>query len=476
MTTPNAAYSVLMRVKIDNKPGSFAKLATAIGDSGGTLGPVDIVESRDETVTRDVTIYATDENHAAQIGAAASKVGGVTVLDVSDRTFRLHVGGKIGVHSKISPVTREELSMAYTPGVARVCMAIANDPAAVNKLTIKSNTVAIVSDGTAVLGLGNIGPEAAMPVMEGKSLLFKEFAGIDAFPICVKIDPATEDGDPGVDQIVELVERLAPTFGGVNLEDIAAPRCFEVERRLRESLDIPVFHDDQHGTAVVALAALRNALLVVDKKIDNVRVVVAGAGAAGVAIVKILQAAGVNDIVATDRSGALHKGRPNLHDSKQWLAEHTNPNQLDGTLKEVLEGADVFIGVSGPNLLDRSDIERMADKPIVFALANPDPEVAPKDAYGVAAVYATGRSDYPNQINNVLCYPGIFRGALDARATEVTENMKIAAADAIASAVPPAEVAAEYVIPSVFNKEVVSKVAAAVAAAAIADGVAPRAG
>jgi malate dehydrogenase (oxaloacetate-decarboxylating) len=460
-----------MTVKLANEPGMFARVATSIGDAGGVLGPLDIVEATEESVTRDVTIYAIDDAHADRIRQATAAVEGIEVLDFSDRTFRLHQGGKIEVISKITPLTRDELSMAYTPGVARVCRAIANDPSEVRRYTIKGNTVAIVTDGTAVLGLGNIGPEAAMPVMEGKALLFKEFAGIDAFPICLNIDPPNADGDPGVDQIVEAVARLEPVFGGVNLEDIAAPRCFAVEEALKERLGIPVFHDDQHGTAVVALAALRNSLKVVNKNIEDLQIVIAGAGAAGVAIAKILQAAGVKDIVSCDRSGAIHQGRE-VHDaSKGWMADNTNPRQLNGTLKEVMAGADVFIGVSGPNLIDRSDIERMADNPIVFALANPDPEIAPSEAMGVAAVFATGRSDYPNQINNVLCYPGIFRGALNAQATDVTENMKLAAANAIANAVADHEVSAEYVIPSVFNKEVVTKVAEAVAHAAIDDGV-----
>lgn len=461
-----------MRVQLPNTPGSFARVATAIGGAGGTLGALDIVEATEERMTRDLTIYAIDGDHVDQISAAVGALEEVQLIDVSDRTFLLHAGGKIEVTSKIHHLTRDELSMAYTPGVARVCLAIANDPEQVNRLTIKGNTVAIVTDGTAVLGLGAIGPEAALPVMEGKALLFKEFAGIDAFPICLKIDPPTDDDDPGVDQIVEAVMRLEPVFGGVNLEDIAAPRCFAVEEKLRERLNIPVFHDDQHGTAVVALAALRNALKVVDKKIDELKIVLSGAGAAGVAIAKILLAAGVPNIVSCDRNGVIHKGREDNDTSKSWMAQNTNPNQQTGTLKDVIEGADVFIGVSAPNLLVADDLRKMADKPIVFALANPDPEVVPSEAYGVAAVYATGRSDYPNQINNVLCYPGIFRGALDVRATTVTENMKLAAADAIANAVPDHEVSADYVIPSVFNKDVVRLVANAVAEQAIKDGVA----
>ncbi len=472
MSTPNAAYSVRMRVELENRPGTFARLATAIGDAGGTLGALDIVEATTERMVRDVTVYAGDEGHVAEIRKCVEALGDVRIIDVSDRTFLMHFGGKIEVKSKLPALNRDSLSMAYTPGVARICRAIADNPEEVRRLTIKSNTVAIVTDGTAVLGLGNLGPEASMPVMEGKALLFKEFADIDAFPICLRISPATANGDPGIDELVETVARLEPVFGGINLEDIAAPRCFEVEERLRERLNIPVFHDDQHGTAVVTLAALRNALKVVGKTIEEVRVVMAGAGAAGVAIAKMLQAAGVSHIVACDREGAIYRGRNSLDTSKNWMASNTNPDNVQGTLQEVVVGADVFIGVSAPNLLVADDLRKMADNPIVFALANPDPEVLPSEAAGTAAVYATGRSDYPNQINNVLCYPGIFRGALDVGASTITESMKLAAADAIANAVPVNEVSADYIIPSVFNRDVVRIVAAAVGDAAVRDGVA----
>jgi malate dehydrogenase (oxaloacetate-decarboxylating) len=353
--------------------------------------------------------------------------------------------------------------MAYTPGVARVCRAIAENPADVHKFTIKANTVAIVTDGTAVLGLGDIGPYAALPVMEGKALLFKEFAGVDAFPICLDIQ--------NTDQLIETVQRLAPVFGGINLEDIAAPRCFEVEERLKSSLDIPVFHDDQHGTAVVVLAALRNALKVVGKSMDELKVVIAGVGAAGVAITKILLQAGVPNVIGIDRKGAIYDGRSDLDASKRWLAENTNPELRKGALHEVLPGADVFVGVSGPGLVRRDDLRVMHDDPIVFALANPDPEITPEEAEGMAAVIATGRSDYPNQINNVLCFPGIFRGALDAGALTITENMKLAAAGAIADAVPEDELSAGYIVPSVFNKHVAELVASAVAEQAVLDGV-----
>jgi malate dehydrogenase (oxaloacetate-decarboxylating) len=383
--------------------------------------------------------------------------------DFLARTFELHRGGKIEMRSKAPLVTRDDLSMAYTPGVAAVCTAIEREPDLVYDYTIKGNTVAVVTDGTAVLGLGDIGPEAALPVMEGKAMLFKEFAGIDAIPVCLSVTSA--------DDLVRAVEQLAPGFGGINLEDIAAPRCFEVEARLKASLDIPVFHDDQHGTAVVVLAALRNALKVVGKRMEEVRVVIAGVGAAGVAIAKILLEAGVPDVLGVDRTGAVYEGRGELTPAKQWFAEHTNRDRRVGPMREVIPGADVFIGVSGPGLLRRDDVAAMAPRPIVFALANPDPEIDPAEVEGIAAVMATGRSDYPNQINNVLCFPGIFRGALDARATDITERMKLAAADAIARAVPDDELDPTHIVPSVFDTRVVELVAAAVAAAAIEDGV-----
>jgi malate dehydrogenase (oxaloacetate-decarboxylating) len=474
MSIPNAAFSVRIQLELPNTPGAFARVATAIGDAGGTLGPLDIVDIDNAKVIRDVTVYAIDGDHLQTIEAQVKTLEGVSVRSVADRVMAMHHKGKLSVSSKFPVRTRDDLSLAYTPGVGRVCRAIADDPTKVRQLTIKSNTVAIVSDGTAVLGLGNIGPEAAIPVMEGKAQLFKEFAGIDGFPICLRIDPPNEDGtDPGVDQIVEAVMRLEPVFGGINLEDIAAPRCFEVERRLQEILSIPVFHDDQHGTAVVTTAALRNALKLVKKDISDVRIVIAGAGAAGVAVGKMLLSAGAKHLILCDRKGAIHAGGTYADASKQWIADNTNVDGLSGSLQDVLKGADVFIGVSGPNLLVKSDLETMATDPIVFALANPDPEVPFMEAQGVAAVYATGRSDYPNQINNVLCYPGIFRGALDAEATTITPNMTLAAADAIAGAIAEEDLSPTNIIPSVFNREVASLVASAVAAAAIQDGVAP---
>ncbi|MEY2398252.1 MAG: hypothetical protein QOJ00_1426 [Actinomycetota bacterium] len=408
-------------------------------------------------------VLAIDDEHVNRIRAAVEAVEGVKVRSVRDRTFLMHVGGKIEVKSKVPLVSRDDLSMAYTPGVARVCTSIAENPAEVHKYTIKRNTVAIVTDGTAVLGLGDIGPYAAMPVMEGKAMLFKEFAGIDAFPICLNVKSA--------DELIESVERLEPVFGGINLEDIAAPRCFEVEERLNTLLDSPVCHDDQHATAVVVLAALRNALKVVDKKMEDLKVVIAGVGAAGVAITKILQAAGVPNVIGIDRKGAIYSGRGELDASKEWFAENTNPEMRKGALHEVLPGADVFVGVSGPGLVIRDDLRVMADDAIVFALANPTPEILPEEATGLAAVIATGRSDYPNQINNVLCFPGIFRGALDAGATTITENMKLAAAEAIARTVSDSELSPNYIVPSVFNKKVVELVAADVAQAARADNV-----
>ena len=463
----SASFSLTMRVRLDDRPGSFADLARGIADAGGLLDAIDLVRVEGGSKVRDVSVLATDAAHADRIVAACRSISGVEVEHVSDRTFLMHLGGKIHMNSNSPVKTRDDLSMAYTPGVARVCQAIADDPDSVWNLTIKRNTVAVVTDGSAVLGLGDIGPEAAMPVMEGKALLFKEFGGIDAWPICLNTK------DPDV--IVAVVEAIAPGFGGINLEDIAAPRCFEVERRLRESLDIPVFHDDQHGTAVVVLAAFLNALRVVGKRIEDVKVVVTGVGAAGVAVTRTLQAAGVRNVIGCDSTGAVYRGRPGLNDVKALYAEDTNPENFNGTADGALAGADVYIGLSQPGAVSVEGVRSMADDAIVFAMANPTPEILPEEIAGLAAVIATGRSDYPNQINNVLAFPGIFRGALDVRARTITERMEVAAGHAIAAAISEEELSADYIIPSVFNRDIVPAVAAAVARAAEEDGVARRA-
>ena len=463
---PSASFSAAIRVKIENQPGAFARLAAAIGEAGGLLGAIDLVRVEGNTKIRDVNVLADDERHLDAIVAAVHAVDGVEVVHVSDRVFLAHLGGKLEVSPRSPLKTREDLSMVYTPGVARVSRAIADDPEKVWNLTIKRNCVAIVSDGTAVLGLGDIGPEAALPVMEGKAVLFKEFAGVDAFPLCL------DTNDP--DEIVRIVEAVAPVFGGVNLEDISAPRCFEIERRLRERLEIPVFHDDQHGTAVVVLAALINALRVVGKRLEDVRIVTTGCGAAGMAITRTLQNAGARWIVGCDEGGALFRGREGLNAAKQEYAELTNPENLRGTADELLEGADVFIGVSVPGAISVEGVRRMAPRAIVFAMANPNPEVDPEAIEGLAEVIATGRSDYPNQINNVLAVPGVFRGALDVRARTIDPEMELAAARAIAEAIVDDELSADYVIPSVFNRAVAPAVAAAVADAAQATGSARR--
>ncbi|CAB4995859.1 MAG: NAD-dependent malic enzyme [Actinobacteria bacterium] len=461
--TPTPAFSVRIRVRMVNEPGMLGRLAVAIGDVGGNISGLRGFEVKTETLDEDIVVNCRSEAHQDQVRGAVEGIEGIEILEFEDRTFHMHEGGKIEVLG-LAPVRDiEDLSMAYTPGVARVCLEIAKNPETAHRYTIKRNTVAIVSDGTAVLGLGDIGPEAAMPVMEGKALLFKHFAGVDAFPICL----ATTDPD----EIVETVLRLGPTFGGINLEDIAAPGAFEIEERLVELMDIPVFHDDQHGTAIVALAALENALKIVGKDMSQVTVVVAGVGAAGVAVSKILLNAGVGNVIGCDRQGAVHTGREGLNKSKQWFAENTNLESLSGTISSVMPGADVFIGLSGPDLITREDVISMAKDPIVFAMANPDPEIRPELIQDVAAVIATGRSDFPNQINNVLAFPGIFRGALDAGARKITENMKLAAAGAIADAVSAEDLSPTHIIPSVFDPTVASSVAAASAAAARADGV-----
>ena len=466
MSHLSASFSATIRVQLANTPGTFARLAEAIGDAGGSLGAIDLVRVEAHHKIRDVTVAATDEEHLHRIVEAAHSVDGVNVVNVSDRTFLMHLGGKLEVASKVPLKTRDDLSMAYTPGVARVCRAIADAPEAAWNLTIKHNTVAVVSDGTAVLGLGDIGPEAAMPVMEGKAVLFKEFGGIDAWPICL----ATKDAD----EIVAIVKAIAPGFGGINLEDISAPRCFEIERRLRDEIDIPVFHDDQHGTAIVTLAALVNALRVVGKPIEDVKIVIAGVGAAGVAVTDVLLHAGATTIVGCDRKGAVYRGRAGLSPVKADYAERTNPHEERGSADDVLAGADVFIGLSSPGAISVEGVRSMATDAIVFAMANPTPEVAPEEIEGHAAVIATGRSDYPNQINNVLAFPGVFRGALDVRASDITDGMKVAASHALASVIPSEELDPDHIIASVFNRDVAPAVAAAVAEAAERDGVARR--
>jgi malate dehydrogenase (oxaloacetate-decarboxylating) len=465
----SAQYSLTIRVEIDHRPGMLGKVAGAIGDAGGTIGSVDLVSLDGGHTLRDITVDTSGDEHGAQIVAAIDRVEGARVIDTTDRTLRMHVGGKIEQRNKHPLKTRDDLSMAYTPGVARVCMAIHSDRDKAFQYTIKRNTVAVVSDGSAVLGLGDIGPEAAMPVMEGKAMLFKEFAGVDAFPICL----STKDPDA----IVATVEAIAPGFGGINLEDISAPRCFEIEERLRASLDIPVFHDDQHGTAVVVLAALLNAVKITGRRLEDLHVLIVGLGAAGVAVAKILLAAGVTHIVGCDSKGALHTHRADYADGsmtpiKRWFAEATNPELRSGGPAEVIEGADLFIGLSGARVMPPEALARMNGDAMVFAMANPTPEVTPEEAAPYARIIATGRSDYPNQINNVLCFPGIFRGALDVRARAITEPMKMAAARGIAAIVGDDELREDYVIPSAFNRAVAPAVAEAVAGEARRSGAA----
>jgi malate dehydrogenase (oxaloacetate-decarboxylating) len=471
--TPSAQYSLTIRIEIAHRPGMLGQVATAIGRAGGTIGAVDLVEVSERTLLRDITVDAADPGQWDAIIRALDELDGVRVVDTTDRTFLLHVGGKIEMRNKHPLRTRDDLSMAYTPGVARVCLAIAEDRDRAFQYTIKRNAVAVVSDGTAVLGLGDIGPEAAMPVMEGKAMLFKEFAGVDAFPICL------DTKDP--DEIVETVKRIAPGFGGVNLEDISAPRCFEIEDRLKEDLDIPVFHDDQHGTAVVTLAALINACKLTGRELSGLRVLVVGLGAAGIAVTKILIAAGVTRIVGADLNGLVSTTRADYADGsmnaiKRWYAEHTNPDRLTGGVTDALEEIDLFIGLSGARIFPASELQKMNDDAMVFAMANPTPEVSPEEASHYVRIVATGRSDYPNQINNVLAFPGIFRGALDVRAPAITEEMKMAAGRAIAEIIPASELREDYIVPSVFNRDVAAAVATAVSDCAKEQGTALAAG
>jgi malate dehydrogenase (oxaloacetate-decarboxylating) len=467
--TPSAQYSLTIRVEIAHRPGMLGQVAGAIGGAGGSIGSVDLVGVDDHHTLRDITVDTHGPGHWEEIVAAIDALEDARVVDTTDRTFLVHLGGKIEQHNKVPIATRDDLSMAYTPGVARVCEAIAQDRERAFQYTIKRNTVAVVTDGTAVLGMGDIGPEAAMPVMEGKAMLFKEFAGVDAFPLAL----ATKD----VDEIVDTVKRVAPGFGGINLEDISAPRCFEIEDRLKAELDIPVFHDDQHGTAIVVLAAVLNAVRLTGKRLEDLRVLMVGLGAAGVAVTRILLEAGVRQVVGCDSRGALHTGREDYVDGsmsavKRWYAEATNPERRAGGPADVIDGADLFVGLSGARVMPAEALGRMAADAMVFAMANPTPEVSPEEAAPYARIVATGRSDYPNQINNVLAFPGIFRGALDVRARQITEPMKLAAAQAIAAIVDDDELREDYIVPSVFNREVAPAVAAAVAAEARREGIA----
>jgi malate dehydrogenase (oxaloacetate-decarboxylating) len=472
MSAPSAQFSLTLRVDLERRPGVLGAVATAIGTTGGAIGAIDVIEQGELSAVREITVDSVDAEHGASIIAAVETVEGARVIEVTDRTLEMHRGGKLYTGLKVPIKTRDDLSMAYTPGVARVSLEIEADREKAWEYTIKKNSVAVVSDGTAVLGLGDIGPEAAMPVMEGKAALFKEFAGVDAFPICL------DTKDP--DAIIQTVKLIAPTFGGINLEDISSPRCFEIENRLIEELDIPVFHDDQHGTAIVVLAALLNACRLTGRRIEDLHVAMAGAGAAGVAVAKILLSSGAASVVACDRFGAIHAGRGDYQDGsmntpKAWLAENTNKERLTGSPADVLAGRDLFVGLSGPGLLTPEDLKRMNPDPFVFAMANPNPEVRPEEAARYVRVMATGRSDYPNQINNVLAFPGIFRGALDIRATKITEDMKIAAAHGIASVVTDEELADDYIVPSVFNRDVVHAVAKVVAGEAERSGIARHA-
>lgn len=464
---PSASYSLTLRLKITNLPGMLGKVTSLIGEIGGDIGAIDIHGFEKDAIVRDITVKVRDQEHGESLVNQIKAIEGIEVVNVSDRTFLMHLGGKIRVTNKVPLTTRDDLSMAYTPGVARVCMAIHNEPENVYKLTIKRNTVAVVTDGSAVLGLGNIGPAASLPVMEGKAMLFKEFGKVDAFPIALD----TQD----TEEIIKACKNIAPVFGGINLEDISAPRCFEIEERLKAELDIPVFHDDQHGTAVVVLAALLNAVKIVKKEISSLKVIVSGVGAAGVACSKILMNAGVKNIIGFDRMGAIYKGRTeHMNFMKDWFAEHTNPHKFKGSIEDALQGADLYLGLSGPGTIEASALKHMAKDPIVFAMANPTPEVMPEDAAPYVRIMATGRSDYPNQINNVLCFPGIFRGALDCQARDITEEMKLAAAYAIANCISDSELNEDYIIPGVFNPQVAPKVAEAVRQVAIKSGVARK--
>ncbi len=456
MASTSPGYGITIRVEGSPDLQPVAQITSALAAAGATITALDVVESLLDRVVIDVTCDTVNADHADEITESLNKIAGLVVRKVSDRTFLLHLGGKIEIASKVPLKTRDDLSRAYTPGVARISQAIVDDPTNVRRLTMKRNTVAVVTDGSAVLGLGNIGPAAALPVMEGKAALFKRFADVDAWPVCLD----TQD----VDEIVRTVQLIAPVYGGINLEDISAPRCFEVEARLRQLLDIPVFHDDQHGTAIVVLAALKNSLKLVKKDISTVKIVMSGAGAAGTAVARLLVKSGAKNIIAFDKDGVINSSCSRDDEMRAWFIDHSNPNNFAGDIHEAMSGADVFIGVSAPNVLAESDLASMAEKSIVFALANPDPEVDPVIARKYAAVVATGRSDQPNQINNVLAFPGIFRGLLDAQAHKITDDLLIAAANAIADCVSASQLNASFIVPSVFDPQVVTKVAAAVKA------------
>ncbi len=462
---PGPSYSITIRLEIESRIGMFAQIATAISQAGGDLGSIDIVRVEKGKIVRDITVNARDEEHEKEIVRSVKNIQGVKIIRVMDRTFFAHQGGKIEIHNKMPLRNRDDLSKVYTPGVARICLDIHENKRHAYRYTIKGNSVAVVTDGTAVLGLGDIGPEASMPVMEGKAMIFKEFAGIDAFPIALRTKDTKE--------IISTIKNISPTFGGISLEDISAPRCFEIERKLRQELDIPVIHDDQHGTAVVVLAALINVARLLKRKIEKFKVVIVGAGAAGTATAFMLSAYGIRDVVVCDRAGAIYKGRrQNMNPYKRALAKKTNPRNLKGSISDVMKGADVFIGLSAPGIITGNDIKTMSAEPVVFALANPEPEIAPEEALPIVRILATGRSDYPNQINNMLSFPGIFRGLLDVRARGVNEEVKFAAARAIAHTVKDDELTEDYIIPSIFDKKVVASVSHAVAEIAKTTGLA----
>ena len=466
-TATSSQYAITLRINYPREAGRIARVAATIGEQGGVIQAIDLVHIQGRRSVRDYTVECASTEHAQRIIDAIRAIEDLVLESVSDDTFLMHLGGKLEIHSKVALKTRSDLSMAYTPGVARVCKAIEADPKISHALTIRRNSVAVVSDGSAVLGLGNIGPEAAMPVMEGKAILFKEFAGVDAFPLCL------DTQDP--DEIISICKAIAPTFGAINLEDISAPRCFTIEQQLEEQLDIPVFHDDQHGTAIAVLAATLNALRLTGQKPQDMKLVTSGAGASGWACVRALQRLGFGNIVVCDRQGAIHRGRQvGDNPAKRWFVENTNPEQETGNVQEAVRGAHMFLGLSAPGLLHRDDIQAMANDPIVFAMANPTPEIMPEEAEGLVSVMATGRSDYPNQINNVLAFPGIFRGALDARASCINDEMKTAAAQAIAEIVTDEELSPDDIVPSVFNRTVATEVAHAVSRAARSTGVARR--